>query len=205
MDDSELRRQPPAVAGILNETRTLGFNMASELKVGALLAVLAASKPGGRLLELGTGTGHGTAWLLSGMDSGATLDTVDNDPDVVAAAERHLGADSRVTFHVMDGAEFLRQSSTRFDLITRSLAREISPVGRGAVAGASGRHVRHRRSAPAIELARGPRRQSPSVDRRHRATGGVRHRPPRMGIRADARRSPGRLKRDSGCKRREMP
>jgi len=117
MDDSELRRQPPAVAGILNETRTLGFNMASELKVGALLAVLAASKPGGRLLELGTGTGHGTAWLLSGMDSGATLDTVDNDPDVVAAAERHLGDDSRVTFHVMDGAEFLRQSSTRFDLI----------------------------------------------------------------------------------------
>jgi len=91
--------------------------MASEPKVGALLAVLAASKPGGRLLELGTGTGHGTAWLLSGMDPGATLDTVDTDPEVVAVARQHLGADSRVTFHVMDGAEFLRRSSGRFDLI----------------------------------------------------------------------------------------
>ena len=117
MHDSDLRRQPPAVAGILNDTRTLGFNMASELKVGALLAVLAASKPGGRLLELGTGTGHGTAWLLSGMDSGATLDTVDTDRDVVAVAQRHLGADRRVTFHIMDGAEFLLKSTSRFDLI----------------------------------------------------------------------------------------
>jgi predicted O-methyltransferase YrrM len=117
MDDSDVRRQPPGVAGILSDTRTLGFNMASELKVGALLAVLAASKPGGRLLELGTGTGHGTAWLLSGMDSGATLETVDTDPDVVAVARRHLGADGRVTFHVMDGAEFLLKSSARFDFI----------------------------------------------------------------------------------------
>jgi len=57
--------------------------MASELKVGALLAVLAASKPGGRLLELGTGTGHGTAWLLSGMDETSHLDTVDTDQAVV--------------------------------------------------------------------------------------------------------------------------
>src|SRR6476469_4010616 len=110
MDDSELRRQPPAVAGILNETRTLGFDMASEAAVGALLAVLAASKPGGRLLELGTGTGHGTAWLLAGMDADARLDTVDTDPDVVAVAQRHLGADPRVTFHVVDGAEFLRRA-----------------------------------------------------------------------------------------------
>jgi predicted O-methyltransferase YrrM len=117
MEDSDLRRQPPAVAGILSDTRTLGFNMASEVKVGALLAVLAASKPGGRLLELGTGTGHGTAWLLSGMDPGATLDTVDTDPDVVAVAQRHLGADRRVTFHVVDGAEFLQKSTSTFDLI----------------------------------------------------------------------------------------
>src|SRR4029079_15109098 len=107
MDDSQPRRQPSGVPGILNDTRAVGFNMASEVKVGALLAVLAASRPGGRLLELGTGTGHGTAWLLSGMDFSATLDTVDTDPDVVAIAQRHLGADGRVTFHVVDGAEFL--------------------------------------------------------------------------------------------------
>jgi predicted O-methyltransferase YrrM len=53
--------------------------MASEPKTGAFLAALAASKPGGRLLELGTGTGLGAAWLLAGMDAAARLDTVDAD------------------------------------------------------------------------------------------------------------------------------
>jgi predicted O-methyltransferase YrrM len=92
--------------------------MASEPKVGALLAALAASKPGGRLLELGTGTGHGTAWILAGMDAAARLQTVDTNPDVVAVARRHLGGDGRVTFSVMDGTEFIEQSSPdRFDFI----------------------------------------------------------------------------------------
>src|SRR5512134_2719492 len=110
MNDAAPRRQPDAVAGILRDTATLGFDMASEPRVGSLLAVLAASKPGGRLLELGTGTGHGTAWLLAGMDAAATLDTVDTDANVVAVARRHLGSDARVTFHVMDGAQFLERS-----------------------------------------------------------------------------------------------
>ena len=118
MNDSEIRRQPSAVVGILDDTEALGFNMASEPKVGSLLAVLAASKPAGRFLELGTGTGHGTAWLLAGMDGAATLDTVDTDAKVVAVAQRHLGSDSRVSFHVMDGAQFIGQSApSQFDLI----------------------------------------------------------------------------------------
>src|SRR5262245_30825165 len=92
--------------------------MISEPQVGALLAGLAASKPGGRFLELGTGTGHGTAWLLSGMDSTSTLDTVDVDANVVAVARRHLAPDARVTFHVADGAAFIQQTAQeRFDLI----------------------------------------------------------------------------------------
>jgi len=118
MNDAEIRRRPGAIAEILRETEALGFNMASEPRVGSLLAVLAASKPGGRFLELGTGTGHGTAWLLGGMDAASTLDTVDSDPNVVAVAQRHLGSDHRVTFHVMDGALFLRPSLSRqFDLV----------------------------------------------------------------------------------------
>jgi predicted O-methyltransferase YrrM len=96
----------------------MSFTMISEAKVGALLAVLAASKPAGRLLELGTGTGHGTAWLLAGMDDASTLDTVDTDAKVVDVARRHLGSDRRVTFHVMDGAEFLTSAGRGpFDLI----------------------------------------------------------------------------------------
>jgi predicted O-methyltransferase YrrM len=118
MDDDGFGRAPGALEAILNDTAALGFTMASEPKTGALLAALAASKPGGRLLELGTGTGLGTAWLLSGMDADSHLDTVDTDPAVVAVARRHLGTDFRVTFHVMDGAAFIGQPAAgRFDLI----------------------------------------------------------------------------------------
>jgi predicted O-methyltransferase YrrM len=118
MDDADIRRQPEHMRAIVSESDSLSFTMISEPKVGALLAALAASKPGGRLLELGTGTGHGTAWLLAGMDAASTLDTVDTDERVVGVARRHLGDDARVTFHVMDGAAFPAAGQTRpFDLI----------------------------------------------------------------------------------------
>jgi predicted O-methyltransferase YrrM len=118
MNDSDIRRRPAALAAIQRDTQEIGFTMASEIKTGALLAALAASKPGGRLLELGTGTGVGTAWLLSGMDATARLDTVDSDPAAVAVARRHLGDDPRVTFHITDGALFLEESADdRYDLI----------------------------------------------------------------------------------------
>jgi predicted O-methyltransferase YrrM len=110
MNDHELSRVPDALEAILTDTAALGFTMASEPRTGALLAALAASKPGGRLLELGTGTGLGTAWLLSGMDAAARLETVDTNANVVAVARRHLGGDPRVTFHVMDGGEFINQA-----------------------------------------------------------------------------------------------
>jgi predicted O-methyltransferase YrrM len=118
MDDAGFGRAPAALEAILNDTAALGFTMASEPKTGALLAALAAGKPGGRLLELGTGTGLGTAWLLSGMDADARLDTVDTDPSVVAVARTHLAGDPRVTFHVTDGADFIREAPQgQFDLI----------------------------------------------------------------------------------------
>ena len=118
MNDGEIRGQPQAVRSIVADTQAMAFNMISEARVGALLAVLAASKPAGRILELGTGTGHGTAWLLAGLDAASTLDTVDTDERVVAVARQHLGADRRVTFHLMDGGTFLRRAThPQFDLI----------------------------------------------------------------------------------------
>ena len=118
MNDHEIGRKPEVLGAIQQDTRELGFTMASEPMTGALLAALAASKPGGRLLELGTGTGIGTAWLLAGMDADSRLATIDNDAKVVAVARRHLASDSRVMFHVMDAAEFLRGSPPKqFDII----------------------------------------------------------------------------------------
>jgi predicted O-methyltransferase YrrM len=92
--------------------------MGSERGTGAMLRMLAASKPGGRLLELGTGTGIGTAWLLAGMDQSSRLESVDNDSEAQEVARRHLGDDRRVTFHLKDAAVFLDEPHPHgFDLI----------------------------------------------------------------------------------------
>jgi predicted O-methyltransferase YrrM len=107
MDDQPPADCPRPLDGILADTRARGFNMASEPKTGALLRALASSKPGGRFLELGTGTGVGTAWMLSGMHSDARLDSVDNDVTILSIAQTHLAHDDRVTFHLSDGGEFL--------------------------------------------------------------------------------------------------
>jgi len=117
VEDTEITA-PAVTAAILADTERLGFGMASEAKAGSLLRALAATKPHSRFLELGTGTGLGTSWLLAGMDAESTLDSVDNDPAVVAVAQRHLSRDPRVTFHVMDGADFLaRHFVEPFDFI----------------------------------------------------------------------------------------
>ncbi len=54
---------------IIADTRKIGFQAWCSPPVGALLRVMAALKPGGRPLEIGTGTGLGTCWLLDGMDA----------------------------------------------------------------------------------------------------------------------------------------
>jgi predicted O-methyltransferase YrrM len=116
--DDDIAAKPSVVDAIQRDTVALGFGMASEPKTGALLRVLAASKPAATVLELGTGTGVGTAWLLAGMDADSRLVSVDNDRAAQEVARRHLGGDRRVTFHLADAAEFLETlSSQEFDLV----------------------------------------------------------------------------------------
>lgn len=92
--------------------------MASEPLVGALLRTLAASKPGGKFLELGTGTGIATAWLLDGMDAESTLISVDNDGAVQQIARESLGKDERLTLMTSGGLEFLcKQAPESFDFV----------------------------------------------------------------------------------------
>jgi len=118
MDDLAHLNPPAALSAILERTEALAFPMPSEPRTGAMLRVLAASKPGGRLLELGTGTGLCTAWLLDGMNRDATLITVDVDAGPQAVAREILGGDSRVRIVTADAAVFLRQqAAATFDLI----------------------------------------------------------------------------------------
>ena len=141
MDDDSISHVPHGLAAIQSDTDEIGFRLASERKTGSLLRALAASKPGGRFLELGTGTGVGTAWLLAGMDHNSRLVSVDMDPNVQDVAKRHLGKDTRVTFHLGDAAAFLATATERFDLIYADawpgkfthLDRALSLLNRGGI------------------------------------------------------------------------
>jgi predicted O-methyltransferase YrrM len=83
-----------------------------------LLRVMAALKPGGQLLEIGTGTGVGTCWLLDGMDAAARLLTVEINPAVQAIARSHLAMDPRLTMLAEDAkATVRRQLPNSFDLV----------------------------------------------------------------------------------------
>src|ERR1700682_3356103 len=116
MDDLRHIHAPPALAHILKRTADLRFDMASEERTGALLRTLAASKPGGRFLELGTGTGIATAWLLDGMDSASRLISVDVDARFQEVAGEAFSQDERLTLVVEDAMSFLRsQPVSTFD------------------------------------------------------------------------------------------
>ncbi|HXH51678.1 MAG TPA: class I SAM-dependent methyltransferase [Terriglobia bacterium] len=118
LNDLDLVQPPEALAAIEARTHAMGFDLASEARTGALLRALAASRPGGRLLELGTGTGVATAWILAGMDANATLASVDSEPNHQQVARDLLGHDSRLTLVLEDGHEFLkRQPAASYDFV----------------------------------------------------------------------------------------
>jgi predicted O-methyltransferase YrrM len=63
-----LANLPDAVIAAKQRAEALGFTKACADSVGRLLASLAASVPeGGRIMEIGTGVGVGTAWISAGV------------------------------------------------------------------------------------------------------------------------------------------
>jgi len=104
---------PKTYKAIDEATKLSGFTMASDLQTCCLLRTLAASKPGGKFLELGTGTGLSTSWILDGMDNDATLKSIDNDPAFLKIAKSFLMDDTRLEFICMDGAEWIKQNKHR--------------------------------------------------------------------------------------------
>ncbi len=118
MDELELIRLPSQLHRVSARTAEIGFGLASEPRTGALLRVLIASKPGGRFLELGTGTGVAIAWLLDGMDTASELVSVDINPKVQQIARESFGDDPRLSLVTEDAASFLRrQPPASFDLV----------------------------------------------------------------------------------------
>ena len=92
--------------------------MASDVLTCSLLRTLAASKPSGKFLELGTGTGLATAWILDGMDKNSSLVSVDNDPGFLEIAKRFLAEDERLNLVCSDGGDWIIDNlAEKFDYI----------------------------------------------------------------------------------------
>lgn len=118
MNPPHVESFPTEYSEIEKATQEAGFSMASDPLTCALLSTLAASKPAGKFLELGTGTGLATSWILAGMDQNSTLISVDNDSACLAIAQRYLGEDSRLQLIDGDGGEWIQANSNQtFDYI----------------------------------------------------------------------------------------
>ncbi len=117
MTDEVFSSYPANYVAIDEATRQSGFTMASDPMTCSLLKTLAGTKPGGKLLELGTGTGLSTAWILDGMDNSAMLTSIDNDPVFLDIAKHHL-KDNRLILINQDAGEWIENNKDiKFDFI----------------------------------------------------------------------------------------
>ena len=114
-------KEPPKLKLLKQAAQDRDFPMSCDDETGAFLRVLAAAKPLGTVLELGTGVGVSTSWLLDGLASGTRLVTVERDAALSATAKSYLGGDLRIAFHVQDASRFLTDmvevGVQKFDLI----------------------------------------------------------------------------------------
>jgi len=110
--------RPPQAWSRLCETAAVGGAADVDLPLGELCRVLAASRPGGVFLCLGSGAGGIGAWVLDGMDLSSRLVIVVGGDEEADLLRPILGDDLRVTVHVQDPAGFLGDvREHRFDLI----------------------------------------------------------------------------------------
>ena len=93
-----------------------GRGSASKPGTGRFLAVLAADCLAGRIAELGTGAGIGSAGIASAMPADCTQVTTELDPVRAAAAAEVLAADPRIQVLLGDWAALLPPHAP-FDLI----------------------------------------------------------------------------------------
>lgn len=93
--------------GLLEASDAVGFAMRSDARTWELLRSLAASKPGGRVLETGVGTGIATFWLLEGLDQAAELIGLEGQQRFLDIAQAHVGADRRATLRLGGDVEAL--------------------------------------------------------------------------------------------------
>ncbi len=77
---------PHIVARALALAESLAFTQSSCRETGMLLHTLATTVTSGRIGEIGTGCGVGTAWIASALQPGVSCVTIDTNPRLVETA-----------------------------------------------------------------------------------------------------------------------
>jgi predicted O-methyltransferase YrrM len=111
----DARDFPPRVWQAVEESRHRDFPLACIPEVGRLLRFCAALSGVERICELGTAYGVGAAWIEAGMAPGATLLTVELDPERAQAA-RDMFADNPAV-EVLAGDWSLALERGPFDML----------------------------------------------------------------------------------------
>jgi len=117
MEDNTIKL-PENYRSIQDASDQINFSMPSDLKTGSLLRTLVASKPLGRFLELGTGTGLSLSWITEAMDDKSIVISIDNSEVYSSIAKDFFKTDPRVEIICTDANEWLKDNPDQeFDLI----------------------------------------------------------------------------------------
>ena len=109
---------PPTLEQLEKLCQETGFSMPSDRYIGGLLRGLAASKPGGAMLELGTGIGLSLCWIVDGASKDSKITSIDNDPDLIERVSEVLLPNSCLELVCADGGKWLEtHPEEKFDLI----------------------------------------------------------------------------------------
>ena len=117
MHDNIFTDLPVQYNSIAEATTAQAFSMPSDLKTGSLLKTLVASKGKAHILELGTGSGLATSWMMAGLHPQATMVSIDNNALLQDIAKQNI-PDERIEFIVTDAYEWIRNyTGKKFDFI----------------------------------------------------------------------------------------
>lgn len=106
---------PPLVQRAMAEATRVGFDGSSDVPFGRVLRTVADVYPAGRLCEIGTGCGVGSAWILSNLGPQATLVSIDYSLQRVTIARTLFTHDPRITVLYGEWRDMLSQGP--FDLV----------------------------------------------------------------------------------------
>ncbi len=109
---------PDLVAAAEARAKNLGFELSSEPEVGELIACLANAVPnGGRVLEIGTGSGVGLAWIVHGIGARNDVEVISVELDnELADQTRRDSWPDWVSIVVGDGADLVGPSAHSTDI-----------------------------------------------------------------------------------------